>query len=272
MMRILLVIVSTLLTATLFTPTLTKAESVETIATRPGVTVKAIVWGETTADAPIVILFMGGDGRIKLDSWDGSGNPVRNFLVRTRKHFVRNGLFAIVPDIPSDRQEDGLYTWRTSEAHAADIAALIKHMRNKSKGPVFLIGHSRGSISAASVAATLPKGAITGVVLASSVTRYPRGKFLHRVQDGKLQDIQVPVLFVHHKNDLCDVTVAEDIPDLAKKFTAAPNVKITIEEEGGKYRGSECGSLSAHGFRSIEARVVDQIASWVKDVAEAARK
>lgn len=247
-------------------PTLA-AETVETIATRPGVTMKTIVRSEAGANSPIVILFMGGNGLVKLDGWDGSGNPVGNFLVRTRKHFVRNGLLAAVPDAPSDHQHDGLTLWRTSKEHAADVAALIAHLRLKSKGPVFLVGTSRGTISAAGVAAILPPGVISGVVLTSSVTRYPRKSGKQRVEDAKLDNIRVPVLFVHHKNDLCDVCVPEDIPDLARKFTAASSVKITMTEGGGNYRGSECGARSAHGFRGIEPEVVDQIAAWIKTVA-----
>lgn len=265
MTRLKRLLFAALLAAAVATPAY--AEKVDTIATRPGVTVKAIVRGDATGNPPVVILFMGGNGVVHLDDWNGHGNPVNNFLVRTRKHFARNGLLAVVPDAPSDHQGDGLTEWRTSADHAADVAALIRHMRAYSKGPVFLVGTSRGTISAAGVAAQLPAGTIAGIVLTSSVTRYPRGGGKQRVADAKLEDIRVPVLFVHHKEDACDVCVPEDIPDLARKFVHTPSVKIEMVEGGGNYRGSECGALSAHGYRGIERRVVDDIAAWIKTVA-----
>lgn len=243
------------------------AERVETIPTRTGITVKAIVNTEAGAAAPIVILFPGGDGLVKLDDWDGKRNPTSNFLVRTRKHFTRNGLLAAVPDAPSDRQSDGLGQWRTSAEHAADIAAVITHLRRYSKGPVFLIGTSRGTISAAGVAAQLPPGTVAGVILTATVTRTNRGGDKQRIEDAKLDNIRVPVLLAHHEDDACDVTPFSDLPALARKFVNAPSARIKGYTGGGNYRGSECGAISAHGFRDIERQVVDDLALWIKTVA-----
>jgi predicted alpha/beta-fold hydrolase len=247
------------------------AERVEAIPTRPGVTMKFIVRNETTGNPPIVILFAGGDGILKLDSWNGKGNPSGNFLVRTRKHFARNKLLAVVPDAPSDLQTDGLSMLRTSKDHAADIAAVIKHLRKYSKGPVFLVGTSRGTISAAGVTANLPVGTVAGVVLTASVTRYNRGNDKHRVHNAKLENIHVPVLFAHHEDDTCYVTLFSDIPDLAKRFVNAPSVKIKGYTGGGNYRGDECAAHTAHGFRGIEKRVVKDIADWIKKVTPGAK-
>ena len=66
-------------------------------------------------------------------------------------------------------------------------------------------------------------------MLTSSITRYAKGgSGKQRVDDTKPENIRVPVLFVHHKEDSCYVTVAEDIPDLAKKFVNSPSVKIEL--------------------------------------------
>jgi predicted alpha/beta-hydrolase family hydrolase len=243
------------------------AEQVETIPTRPGVTMKVIIRNEAAGNPPIAILFAGGDGIIKLDSWNGKGNPTGSFLVRTRKHFARHKLLAVVPDAASDQQTDGLSMMRTSKDHAADIQAVIKHLRKYSKGPVILVGTSRGTISAAGVAAHLPTGMVAGVVLTATVTRYNNGNNKHRVQNAKLANIRVPVLLAHHKDDTCYVTVFSDLSDLAKKFTNAPSVQIKGYTGGGNYRGSECGTRAAHGFCGIEKRVVKDIADWIKTVA-----
>jgi dienelactone hydrolase len=198
-------------------------------------------------------------------NWDGSGNPVGNFLVRTRKHWVKHNLLVAVPDAPSDMQ-GGIEMWRNSAEHAADIRAVIAHLRRYSKGPVFLIGTSRGTISAAGIAAHMAPGELGGIVLTATVTRYNRGRDKDRVQSAKLEKIRVPVLIAHHVDDSCDVTVFEDLPKLAKQFTNAAKVEIKGYKGGGNYRGSECGSRSAHGFRGIEKQVVRELAAWIHKI------
>ena len=238
-------------------------ERVVEIKTRPGVTMKFILRGETSGDPPIAILFAGGSGVLNLHDWDGSGNPTGNFLVRTRKHWVKHKLLVAVPDAPSDRLNDGMYLWRTSAEHATDIDAMVKHLRRYTKGPVFLIGTSRGTISAAGIAARgMPEG-LAGIVLTASVTRYNRGRDKDRVNSAKLDNIRVPVLLAHHKDDACDVTQFEDLAELAKAFTNSPKVEIKGYSGGGNYRGSECGARTAHGFRGIEKQVVRETARWI---------
>ena len=71
-----------------------RAEKVVTIPTRPGVTVKAIIRGHQGQSAgrhPA----MGGDGIAETRQLGRHGNPMNNFVVRTRKHFARNGFLAV---------------------------------------------------------------------------------------------------------------------------------------------------------------------------------
>ncbi len=245
------------------------AEEVVEIKTRPGVTVKFILRGARAGNPPIAILFAGGQGVIDLDNWDGSGNPTGNFLVRTRKHWVKHDLLVAVPDAPSDMQ-DGMTQWRTSADHAADIRAVIKNLRRHSSGPVFLVGTSRGTISAAGIAAHLAPEELGGIVLTATVTRHNRAGE-DRVQSVKLEKIRVPVLLAHHEDDLCYATVFEDLPALAKEFTGAPRVEIKGYKGGGNYRGSECRARTAHGFRGIEKRVVRELAAWIHTIAGTGR-
>ncbi len=251
-------------------PRAAAAEEVVEIKTRPGVTVKFILRGERAGNPPIAILFAGGGGVIDLDNWDRSGNPTGNFLVRTRKHWVKHNLLVAVPDAPSDMQ-DGMELWRTSADHAADIRAVIAYLRRYSTGPVFLVGTSRGTISAAGIAAHLAPGDLGGIVLSATVTRYNRARNKDRVQSVKLEKIRLPVLLAHHEDDLCYVTVFEDLPALAKEFVNAPRVEIKGYRGGGNYRGSECRARTAHGFRGIEKRVVRETAAWIHAIAATGR-
>ena len=251
--------------------TLAASERVVEIPTRPGVTVNFILRGDPQGDPPIAILFTGGSGVLNLHEWDGSGNPSGNFLVRTRKHWVKHYLLVAVPDAPSDMLNDGMHLWRTSPEHSADIDAIIKYLRRYSKGPVFLIGTSRGTISAAGIAARLTPEKLAGIVLTASVTRYNRGRDKDRVETAKLANIRVPVLLAHHKDDDCDVTRFGDLDALAKAFINAPKVEIKAYTGGGNYRGSECDKRTAHGFRGIEKQVVADIAAWIHAVAATRR-
>ncbi|MDX1483888.1 MAG: hypothetical protein R3229_05340 [Alphaproteobacteria bacterium] len=88
---------------------------------------------------------------------------------------------------------------------------------------------------------------------------------------ASLADIQVPVLLAHQEDDACSVTPYEDLPALAKAFSAAPAVEIKGYTGGGNYRGSECGARTAHGFRGIERRVVRELAAWIHGIAAKGR-
>ena len=250
------------------------AEGVVTIPTRDGVTVPFILLGPRTGDAPAVILFTGGRGMLDLAEWDGKGNPSKNFLVRSRKLFAGHGFLVAVPDAPSDLigSYDGLLGFRLVEEHAQDIRAVIRYLRRFTQGPVFLIGTSRGSISAVGVAAKARAGEFGGIVLTSSVTRLNKRGDRDHVFMARLENIRAPVLIASHKEDACYATPFEDSPRLKRALTAAPSVEIKGYSGGGGYRGWECGPLHAHGFRGIEAQVVDDIAAWIKRQAASAPK
>lgn len=250
----------------------TATEKVAEIPVRDGVTIKTIVNADAGPQAPIVVLMMGGNGVARLDGWDGSADPNGNFLTRVRNDLARAGFIIGLPDAPSDRQNPvGLGNSRFTAGHARDIAAVIGYLRKLSKGPVFVVGTSRGTISAAGIAANLPAGEIAGIVLTAAVTQQNKKGNRDPVQAAALDRIAMPVLFVHHKQDSCYVCRPEDIPDLAKKFTASPSVKISIVDGGGGWRGDPCLSRHAHGFVGIERQVVDDIATWIKTVAAGAK-
>ncbi len=250
------------------------AEEVVSIPTREDVTVQFILLGPRTGDAPAVILFSGGRGMLDLADWDGKGDPLKNFLVRSRKLVAGPGFRVAVPDAPSDiiGSYDGLLGFRLVEEHAQDIRAVIRYLRRMTQGPVFLVGTSRGSISAVGVAAKARAGEFGGIVLTSSVTRLNKRGDRDHVFMARLENIRAPVLIASHKDDACYVTPFEDSPKLKRALTGSPSVEIKGFRGGGGYRGRECGALHAHGFRGIEARVVGDIAAWIKRQAASAPK
>src|SRR5277367_4132531 len=143
------------------------AEDFVSLPTRPGVTQSFYL---TKPEAPAVaslILFPGSGG--KLTGYGPAKPKDGNFLVRSRNLFVAQGFIVAVIDAPSD-QPGGMRDFRVSAEHRYDIASVIAYLRQAASVPVWLVGTSRGTLSAAN-GATLETGGPDGLVLTSSVTR-----------------------------------------------------------------------------------------------------
>jgi pimeloyl-ACP methyl ester carboxylesterase len=159
-----------------------------------------------------------------------------------------------------------LANFRTTEAHAQDIAGVIAFLKQAARVPVWLVGTSRGTISAANVIARLPWAA-DGLVLTSSTTRRSK-RSPDSLLDVNLADIQRPTLFVHHENDLCVITPYADIPRTMKELTRAPKVDLLSFEGGATARSDPCDALSHHGYLGLEPLVVDAIVTWIKATSQ----
>src|SRR5689334_5292734 len=85
---------------------------------------------------------------------------------------------------------------RITADHVTDITAVVAMLKSRSPAPVWLIGTSRGSPSAANAAAKIGPPRIAGVVLSSSV--WEGG-----MTSVPLDQIRVPVLVLHNRNDGC---------------------------------------------------------------------
>ena len=155
----------------------------------PGVTQPIYLFPARTPVAS-AILYPGGSGAV---------NAVRsNFLIRVAGMFAAAGVTAAVADAPSDHSWGLDLGVRATEAQAADAAAIVAFLRKNATVPVWLIGTSNGSISAANAAVRLGPSSIAGVVLTSSV--WAGGMSMVPVST-----LRVPVLVVHNRNDSCEV-------------------------------------------------------------------
>jgi hypothetical protein len=184
-----------------------------------------------------------------------------NCLVRSRGLFADQGLMVAVVDAPSDRQSSPFLSGsRQSAEHVADIKAAIAWLRVASGVPVWLIGTSRGTQSAAHVAIELsgPEGP-DGVVLSSTVLSDTRSR---PVLSMALDRIQIPVLVVHHEKDGCKVCPFSDVPLLMSRLSKAPR-KHVLSFTDGRNEGDPCEAFAYHGYNGIEATVVQQVADWM---------
>ncbi|HYH41499.1 MAG TPA: alpha/beta hydrolase [Burkholderiales bacterium] len=236
------------------------AEKVVDIPTRPGVTQRFLLVEPPEAKAAVV-LFAGGHGGLQMDKSGALRWGKGNFLVRSAPLFVANGLTVAIIDAPSDRQSTPyLSGYREGAEHAADVKAVIAWMKENTKLPVWLIGTSRGTQSAASVATRLPPGeGPNGIVLTASILSDRRSRAVPEMAVDKLT---IPVLVVHHQEDACRATLFRDVPRLMDKLTSASRKEL-MTFRGGESHGDPCEAMAYHGFNGLEKDVVARIAAWV---------
>lgn len=236
------------------------SQKVVDIPTRPGVSERVLVLAPPAAKAAVVLL-AGGHGGLQLNS-DGSMRwGEGNFLVRSRQMFVDQGLMVVVLDAPSDHQSPPfLAGFRQSPEHAADLKAVIAWMRESAKVPVWLVGTSRGTQSAAYVATQLAGAdGPDGLVLTSTILSDDRGRAVPALP---LEKLRIPVLVVHHEQDGCRLCAFADVPALMVKLDKAPKRQL-LAFRGGTTRGDPCEAYAYHGFNGLERDVVAQIAAWI---------
>ncbi len=231
--------------------------------------------GETTAlilirpEKPVasVILFAGGHGALGLRSPSAMNWGDGNFLVRTRNRFAAHGLMVAVVDAPSDQRRGMSVIFRMSRAHAQDIEAVAAYLKTQADVPVWLVGTSMGTFSAA--AGAIGSKGVDGLVLTSTITRAdPQWQIANSHRDGvasmALETISVPTLVVSHEKDGCGITPPGDYPKLSRRLTAALKIENILLAGGDLPRSTPCEAYAEHGFFGIEQRAVDTIATFIK--------
>jgi hypothetical protein len=239
------------------------AQEIVTLTPRPGVTASYFLARLPAQPQAVAVLFPGGGGHIRLRTEDGQVKFAGgNFLVRSRAEFVKRGVVAAVLDAPSDQQAGwGMSDeFRFGKEHLTDVQAVLADLGQRVPGlPVFLVGTSRGSVSAASLAARIDRG-VAGVVLTSTMYRATAvrsrepGPGLSRFDFAGLK---LPVLIVHHRDDACPSTPYADAAGLAKTFAL-----ITVMG-GLPATSGPCEPMSAHGFVGRETETVEAIVNWM---------
>jgi pimeloyl-ACP methyl ester carboxylesterase len=222
----------------------TRAQQRVDLQSRPGV-VEPIYVTDVPSPKATVILFPGGVGVI--------ASVRNNFLIRVAPRFTAAGMTVVLFDTPSDRPTGMDRSFRLTPQHLNDITAAVTWVNNHSKAPIWLIGTSNGSISAAEGAAIGPP--VHGVVLTSSV--WQAG-----MQQTPLARITVPVLVVHNRDDGCR-NAQYDGASPAMSQMQQTRVKELITVSGGSLRGDPCEALSPHGYLGIEDQVSPQIITWI---------
>lgn len=231
---------------------------IRTIPTRPGVTMDVLVMTpEKTDRHDALILFPGGNGVGPFKMSEGGVVSGWNFLVRSSGYFVQSGLSVFTVAPPSDHPTGMSTGFRESAEHAEDVAALLGHLEQQGYGRIFLVGNSRGTISATSLGTRLKDRRLKGVILTSAL------EYENFLRWLPLEQLLLPVLMVHHRDDACRVSSLEEARTTQATLSATTEVDFT-EVTGGAYpRSAPCDNLSAHGFFGVEERVAQVITDWI---------
>lgn len=204
-----------------------------------------------------IIMFPGGAGDIGLGQ-DGRIRHGDNFVVRTREAWNRRGYAVLIPDTVGHRNLRGQ---RSSEDYAQLIEDIIAFVHRQGSGPVFLLGTSQGTIAAVNGAAHAAPGDIAGAVLTESVSVI--GSSGETVFSAHPEKVQVPVLIVANRDDRCNVAPPQDARRIGIAMTGSREVTVLMVAGGITRSEKNCGSLTPHGYFSVEAEVITRIATWL---------
>jgi len=232
------------------------ADRLVNIETRPGVKL-GYFWMERPDATATLVLLTGGKGSIGMQN----GAPTsENFLVRNRERFAAAKFNVAVVGRPSD-QQDLTLAYRTSPDHMADLRAVVDKVKAEGGKPVWLVGTSRGTTSAAAAALALGTR-IAGVVLTASITD---ASLPGAIQNMPLGELRVPVLVMHHRRDECKSTPPGPVQSLMDTLAKVPARRIVMPTAGGPVSGDPCEPRHWHGFAGMDQAAVEEIVDFVRN-------
>jgi len=254
-------------------PAAERCGEVVTMQVRDGITMRYAFLAPQGTSAPVTLaLLPGGPGHVDLDEKGCPRKLTGNSLVRSIPIFNAAGFGTALIDAPSDHHvEDGLGGFRIASAHADDLGKAIADLRARTRGAVWIVGTSRGAISAVNAASRLSSpSAPDGAVLTSALMSGERARkswVAHSVFDLPLEGIRIPVLVVGHAADKC-IRSPADLMDRIVARTRGARQQVVTVTGGPGFAGppglNACEGRTPHGFIDQEAEVAAGIARFVR--------
>lgn len=221
-----------------------------------------------------LVMLIGGGGFIDLDD---KGCPQRlngNSLVRMAPLLRDAGVATVLVDVPSNlRSEEGLGGARISVDHAEDLGKVIAEIRARTRGAVWLVGHSRGTISAVNAAVRLTgPSAPNGTVLLSPMlvgdARAKKYWVAQTVFSVDLEAIRAPLLIIGHAADNCVRSPADRMKHITAKAQGSRQQVVTVT--GGPVSPGRVSGIAAcevgepHDFVDQEAELAAGIVRFMQ--------
>lgn len=190
------------------------------------------------ADADVtLIVVMGHPGHFGLKVGDFSVKNTTARMMRDLTYSSKLKANVVILDSPFLLQGIGA---RSNSDHLGRIESVIKFYRDRLKVPVWLMGHSDGSISVSEYLnrSEASRGLVSGAVLSAG-----------RVETRIKEDWKVPTLVIHHEKDGCDGTTFNGAKRYFSRIkgtnTSASEFAIVV---GGFAMGPPCST----GFHMYE--------------------
>lgn len=216
-----------------------------------------------TVPTVAILLFPGYPGILKLT--EEAGSPVfelgGNFLMRARRFLNTDKAFTVAVDCPVDQWNACGDNYRSSVQHVTDIADVIAAVKaSHGAQQLYLVGTSYGTMSSSFLAGSLGDK-IDGAVHTSTFTdpRSGRNAIGALMASFDWSKAQAPQLFIHHKDDPCELTRYSSI--VARKGSVP---LITVEGIVNP-RGEACHAFTAHGFAGREGAVMTALHGWITE-------
>jgi pimeloyl-ACP methyl ester carboxylesterase len=199
-----------------------------------------------------VILFPGGDGVVGIRDNGTADRPGHTFT-RSMNLWENQRINAVLFDTP-----DGLGTngeLRDDTDHINRISSVISYLRRKSSLPVWLVGHSNGTLSVASYMNASPENEknVSGLVILGTE---------HKVAFKR--PVKLPILAVHHNQDGCNVTPMYASVKVIAAAKATSPLSELIRMDGGRQESAPCKARSYHGFLGIEDELIARVGAFVR--------
>ena len=225
----------------------------------------------TKTSANAVLLLPGGHGNLNLDSQGHIGWGEDDFVIRTREHYVDNGIAAIVPDVATDHKPPvSLDGFRTSEQHAADLGALSEHLHSMAPR-IWMIAYDTGATSALNAIARGKADLADGLVLVSPVLEAPARGGTLLLDGAKRAMSRIPVLIISHAADGCSAPDVKRIKDAAAAIKPVNFQSIVVT--GGTpdfmprdpfaYPYGSCNTKPEHALAGLDGAVAGRIIEWI---------
>ena len=237
-------------------------ETFHTVNLSRGIDLNIVVSKRKDATPSIAaLLFAGYPGVLKIRNEAGNitYNLGGNFLIRARRHLNNDNVFTVLVDCPVDQWDSCGDSYRVSEQHAADVADVVTTLKQKfGTMQAYVVGTSYGTVSSSFLAKNLG-GRIDGAVHTATYTDPRTGARAHGVpmRNFDWSQATVPQLFVHHKDDPCDVTRYSSV------LASRKNLPLVTVEGSRNPRGDACQAFTAHGFVGRERAVMLAIGDWI---------
>lgn len=205
---------------------------------------------EASKPKAVVLLFIGGDGVLDLKP-DGATSK-QNPLIRSAGLWQPYGINAVLVDSPYDLGDARRGNFRGRSEHLARVESVIKYYKNKFNVPIWIFGHSMGTVTAIQFANQGDKsGAVAGIIIAGT-----------HIGESLSNNFNKPVMAIHHQKEACAATpisASESIIKSRSKETQSELVMI----DGGENVGLPCMGLAYHGFNKVEDQMVNAATKFI---------